>query len=65
MKMYAKFLLAGLVVPVAGTIPILLYAIFGPANGNPIGLGLLAWMSWMLGLILLLVGVIGYVSRKR
>ena len=36
MKTYAKLLRAGIATPVAGTIPLLLYVLFGPANGNPI-----------------------------
>ena len=65
METHSKLLLAGVLVPLAGTLPILLYIVFGPANGNPIGLGLLAWLSWLVGAILLLVGFIGYLSSNK
>ena len=64
MKTYAKLLRAGIATPVAGTIPLLLYVLFGPANGNPIGLGLLAWASWLLGAVLLLTGFAGYLRDR-
>jgi hypothetical protein len=49
-------------------LPLLLYIVFGPADGNPIGLGLLA----MLGMAIAYVGVpigalmvlIGHLRRK-
>jgi hypothetical protein len=36
---------------VAGYLPLQLYIIFGPADGNPIGLGLLMVMGMMLGMM--------------
>lgn len=65
MKTYAKLLRAGILVPVGGTIPIVLYVLFGPASGNPIGLGLLAWASWLAGAVLLIAGFVGYVRRDE
>lgn len=55
---FAKLLLSGVIVPVAGTLPLILYIAFGPPDGNPIGLGLLAWLSWLIGLVFLLAGLI-------
>jgi hypothetical protein len=37
----AKIVLGSLAFGVAGVLPLLLYVAFGPADGNPIGLGLL------------------------
>jgi hypothetical protein len=41
----ARIALAGLILGAAGVLPLLLYGVFGPADGNPIGLGLLAVVS--------------------
>jgi hypothetical protein len=38
----AKLVLLSLALGAIGTLPLLLYIQFGPADGNPIGLGLLA-----------------------
>jgi hypothetical protein len=52
---------------VAGVLPLLLYIAFGPADGNPIGLGLLAvaavpvaGVGLAVGLIMLLVRQFGH-----
>lgn len=37
-----RIVLAGLAVALCGVGPLLLYILLGPADGNPIGLGLLA-----------------------
>lgn len=37
-----RILIGSLVLGAVGTAPLLLYVLFGPKNGNPIGLGLLA-----------------------
>lgn len=50
--MAPNLLKAALAVLVFGWAPILLYMMFGPADGNPIGLGLLAWTSTPVSLIL-------------
>ncbi len=54
----AKLLLAGIAVLVVGVGPLLLYAVFGPADGNPIGLGLLAFVAMPVGGLLGLVGLV-------
>ncbi|HEX5032768.1 MAG TPA: hypothetical protein VFX78_15085, partial [Candidatus Eisenbacteria bacterium] len=38
----ARFLIAGIVIAAVGYLPLQLYILFGPRDGNPIGLGLLA-----------------------
>lgn len=40
-----------LAIGAAGILPLLLYAAFGPSNGNPIGLGLLAVVAVPVALI--------------
>jgi len=42
--------------------PIMLYAAFGPADGNPIGLGLLAVFGWPLFASLTVIGLILWVA---
>lgn len=42
-------LILGLAVLVFGAGPLLLYILFGPADGNPIGLGLLAMVAVPVG----------------
>lgn len=58
-----KIMLISIAPAILGMIPLLLYIIFGPANGNPIGLGLLfvagiavSMLGFLLGLLWLLVG---------
>jgi hypothetical protein len=51
-------LLAAAVSFVATVGPLLLYIAFGPADGNPIGLGLLAALGVPLSVVLLLVGLV-------
>jgi hypothetical protein len=46
----------------ASLAPLLLYVIFGPKDGNPIGLGLLMVFGVPLGLLVLIIGLI---TRKR
>ena len=43
---------------VASLAPLLLYIVFGPADGNPIGLGLLMVAGVPTGLILLVIGLV-------
>ena len=42
-----------------GTVPLLIYVLVGPKDGNPIGLGLLMCLSWLVGGVLVTWGVIG------
>ena len=54
----SRILIAGVAVLVLGVGPLLLYALVGPADGNPIGLGLLAMLAVPAGGILTGLGLI-------
>ena len=54
----ARILLAGLSVGVLGVLPLLLYIQFGPRDGNPIGLGLLAVAAVPTSGIIMAVGLV-------
>ena len=43
---------------IAGVLPLLLYVAFGPADGNPIGLGLLALAAMAIAGMGLVIGLI-------
>lgn len=47
-----------LIAGAAGVLPLALYMVFGPANGNPIGLGLLAVVAVPIAAGGMLVGAI-------
>jgi len=59
----SKLFWIGVAVAVASVAPLLLYVIFGPANGNPIGLGLLFFFGTPVGLVLTVLGLA--TSRRR
>lgn len=65
MKPCFKLPLAGVSVAIGGTVPIMLYIAFGPSDGNPVGLGLLAWLSWLVGFVLFVVGLVGCIFRNK
>jgi len=48
---------AGLIVIVLSLAPLLLYIAFGPADGNPIGLGLLMFFGVPTGAVLAFIGL--------
>lgn len=54
----AKILLGSIALGVAGMAPLLLYIAFGPKDGNPIGLGLLAVLAEFVGAIGVGIGLI-------
>ena len=54
----STILLCGVVVAVAGVLPLLLYIAIGPEDGNPIGLGLLAIVAIPTGGMIALAGII-------
>jgi len=62
------FIKAGLATMAAGFLPIGLYTLFGPADGNPIGLGLLMVVLVPVGFLLAGVGVmrllIAWLTRR-
>lgn len=64
-----RILLTSLVIGACGVAPLLLYIGFGPADGNPIGLGLLAMIAIPLAAAGLLIGliktIVGYCVRER
>jgi hypothetical protein len=53
-----RFLKVGLLIAGVGYVPLQLYIIFGPRDGNPIGLGLLFVVGMLAGLIVIAVGFI-------
>ena len=54
------FIKAGLATMAAGFLPIGLYTLFGPADGNPIGLGLLMVALVPLGFLLVGIGLLRF-----
>jgi hypothetical protein len=54
----------GVAVAVVGSVPLILYVIVGPRDGNPVGLGLLMGLSWLVGAVLTVWGVIGLVVAR-
>jgi hypothetical protein len=55
---FSKLFWAGAIVIATSVAPLLLYVIFGPKDGNPIGLGLLMIFGVPLGLVLLVIGLV-------
>jgi hypothetical protein len=53
-----RLMLGSVVVGLVGVAPLLLYVAIGPADGNPVGLGLLAMLALALGAIGLLLGAL-------
>lgn len=54
----SRFLIAGGVIAAVGYLPLQLYIVFGPRDGNPIGLGLLAIFAVPAGLVVFAIGLI-------
>lgn len=53
-----RFLAAGAVIVGLGYLPLQFYILFGPADGNPIGLGLLAVVAVPLGVLVVAIGLL-------
>ena len=53
-----RILIASFGLGVAGVTPLLLYALFGPPHGNPIGLGLLAVAAVPISVVGMTLGAI-------
>ncbi len=53
-----KIIAVSLLVALLLLAPLLLYLMFGPADGNPIGLGLLALLGQLIGFVGCLVGLV-------
>jgi hypothetical protein len=60
----AAFLKTGLALMAVGFLPILLYAMFGPADGNPIGLGLLMAVLVPIGFLLFGIGLLKWLFAR-
>lgn len=54
----ATLIKAGLLVMLVGAAPLLLYTVVGPADGNPIGLGILMVVAVPIGFLLLGIGAL-------
>jgi hypothetical protein len=52
------FIKAGVLVMLLGAAPLLLYTLLGPADGNPIGLGMLMVVAVPIGFLLLGIGLL-------
>jgi hypothetical protein len=61
---HAKRAMIGVGVAVVGSLPLILYVMVGPRDGNPVGLGLLMCLSWLVGAVLTAWGVIGLVLAR-
>lgn len=53
-----RILSIGLAIGVIGVLPLLLYIQFGPRDGNPVGLGLLAVAAVPVSAVVMAVGLI-------
>ncbi len=51
-----RIMRAGAIVAGLAWLPLLLYGVFGPAKGNPIGLGLLAMLGTAIAVATVLIG---------
>jgi hypothetical protein len=64
-----KFLVAGIIIAAMGYLPLQLYIIFGPRDGNPIGLGLLFITVTPVGLGVVAIGlvklIVGFFLGRR
>lgn len=58
-RSHIKRLKIGALIVAVGTVPLLIYGMVGPKDGNPVGLGLLMWLSWLIGGVLVIWGIIG------
>ena len=61
---WTTFAKAGLLLMAVGIGPILLYSLLGPANGNPLGLGLLMVVLVPVGFLLLGIGLLKLAVAK-
>lgn len=60
----ARILSVSLAAGSAGGLPLLLYILFGPRDGNPIGLGLLAMAAVPVAGMGVLVGLVKYAVER-
>lgn len=55
----------GFVIIALGLAPLLLYVVFGPADGNPIGLGLLMTVAVPVGALIVVLGLLRRFFGRR
>jgi len=64
-----KILRASMIAGAVGIAPLLLYTLLGPADGNPVGLGLLAILAMGIAVVGGLIGAVTagveYIRRTR
>jgi hypothetical protein len=53
-----KIIVGSLALAAAGVLPLVLYAVFGPSDGNPVGLGLLAVAVMPFAAVGVLIGAV-------
>lgn len=57
-------LVIGALLIMAGPVPLALDILFGPGEGNHLGLGLLVWLCWLAGGALLVAGGVGSIITR-
>lgn len=62
---FLRFVKLGLIVMALGYAPLQLYIFFGPADGNPIGLGLLFVLGMFAGMVVMAIGLIKTIIGLR
>ena len=55
-----QWVIAGVLIGLIGVLPLGLYIVFGPSDGNPIGLGLLAIVAIPFSIMITAVGLIRF-----
>ncbi|MDZ7736612.1 MAG: hypothetical protein U5P41_11295 [Gammaproteobacteria bacterium] len=63
-----KIMLISVIIALISMLPLFVYILVGPADGNPIGLGLLAFFGMFAGLLGCLIGMLWlvlYVIKNR
>jgi hypothetical protein len=60
----ARIMVWSFVIGFGGVLPLLLYMALGPADGNPLGLGLLAMVAVPVGGVGVVVGLIAMLVQK-
>ena len=61
---HVKRMKTGGLIATAGTLPLLVYVLAGPKDGNPVGLGLLMWLCWLVGGVMVIWGGAGALGAR-
>jgi len=61
---HRKRVKTGVIIVGAGTLPLLIYVLVGPKHGNPVGLGMLMWLCWLVGGVFIVTGLFGGVVAR-